>query len=101
MAVPTTLTWNLVGPTIIASGSQFNGGAKPKQHVMHTLRTLINSSSYWTAEVTDTTGSAMEALVLRPISTSDAQYMRIIATMNASGALGGSTTSLIMQDRTA
>lgn len=100
---PPVLTWNIVGPIQIASGNvAFNAGQKPKSHVMSTLSTLINSSTYWQVEITDTTGSAVEALVLRPNSTLSATpNMRIIATMNQSGALGGAANALTMQDRSA
>lgn len=100
---PPVLTWNIVGPLQITSGNiTFNAGQKPKSHIMSTLTTLINSSTYWQVEISDTTGSAVEALVLRPnASLSAIPNMRIIATMNQTGALGGAANALTMQDRTA
>lgn len=103
MVLP-TLTWNLVGPVAIVSGVAQPGasGNASKQYLMYTLQRLIQSSSYWLVDVQDVTGSATEALVLKPNPDySSTQNMRIIATMNVSGALGGATTTQIMQDRTA
>lgn len=103
MVLP-TLTWNLVGPVAIVSGVAQPGasGNASKQYLMYTLQRLIQSSSYWLVDVQDVTGSATEALVLKPNPDySSTQNMRIVATMNVSGALGGATTTQIMQDRTA
>ncbi len=100
---PPLLTWNLVGPIQISSGNiTFNSGQKPKSHIMSTLSRLVNSSTYWQVEITDTTGSVVEALVLRPnASLSATSNMRIIATMNQSGALGGTPSAQTLQDRQA
>lgn len=103
MALP-TLTWNLVGPVAITSGTVIPGGItgeKMKPYYMYTLKNLINSSSYWLVDVQDNTGSMTEALVLKPITSSATPNMRVIVTGNLSGVLGGSPVSTVMQDRAA
>lgn len=102
--VLTNLTHNIVGPLVINSGGlqRGPGATQDKQSVMFTLQRLINSSSYWEVEVQDVTGSQTEALVLRPKQSLTATpNLRIVATMNISGVLGGVNTVSCMQDRTA
>ena len=105
MVLP-TLTWNLVGPLTIVSGTAEAGGtigSNTKQYLMYTIQQLVKASTYWLVDVQDVTGSSTEALVLKPNpSLSATPNMRVVLTMNVSGVLGGANPiGRIMQDRSA
>lgn len=82
-----TLSWNFVGPVQIVSGTKL-GAIRTKQEVMATLMNLVKSSSYWQLDAIDVTGSFYEALVIKPVSSSAVTNMRLLVTMNATGASG-------------
>lgn len=84
----TTLTWNLIGPVPIVSGTLKLGLQRSKQEVLATLNDLVKSSSYWANDTWDVTGSNYEAIVLKPVSSSVMVDTRIICTVSSGN--GGS-----------
>lgn len=95
-----TMTWNKVGPIVIGSGSNV-GRTVTKNEVMGSLNKLINSSSYWSVETFDVTGSLLEAMVLAPTASSPVADMRILVTGNATGSTdfwGMRTNTLVESD---